>query len=82
MKKMGELVVGAEMRKEDSEVPGRGHKGLEFPADVDTRTVGVRVAARTRWLSVAGFCPVTKTQSIVRKKRRRRLKSTNWLLQE
>lgn len=43
MKKMGELVVGAEMRKEDSEVQGRGHKGLEFPADVDTRAVGVCV---------------------------------------
>lgn len=39
MKKTGELVVGAEMRKEDSEV----HKGLEFPADVDTRAVGVCV---------------------------------------
>lgn len=43
MKKTGELVVGAEMRKEDSEVRGWGHKGLEFPADVDTRAVGVYV---------------------------------------
>lgn len=70
MKKTGELAVRAEMRKEDSEVQGRGHKELEFPADVDTRAVGCVCGRKDEVVNCRWFLPCHKNTKYCKKKKK------------